>query len=477
MSAPIIDALGWTLLHSLWQGALIAALLAVTLAAMKHFQARARYLVAGGALLVLTVCTLLTLINRLSAPGQSPAAVLAVLEQSAAWSTPLIALVSEQINVLVVLWLTGVLVFSIRFAGGYGYTQRLSHRHVRLMGDAWQSRIAHLAKQLGIQRTLSLAESALVQVPMVIGHLKPMIILPLGLLTHLSRQELEAVLLHELGHVARADYLLNMVQSLVEVLFFFHPAVWWMTGRMRAEREHCCDDLAIAVTRDPVTFAKALARLAELELAGKSPNLAMAASGNGSLIFRIRRLVERDRLPGFTERLASALLVLCGLLTVGFLSAGPQNSRPNQTNAMEAIAMQEMLQERELLEERGLLEDRTQLELATKLHQALEAEFLAQEQSAGANAEAQHLLDMVEKLRTAEARLTDKLAAMEDQKHRLEMETMRFREEADIMTIRKAEQQRARLAREQQRVQFAKEQQEVLELLRLKQREVAARKR
>ncbi|MDJ0839494.1 MAG: M56 family metallopeptidase [Acidobacteriota bacterium] len=455
MNTGLVDALGWTLLHSLWQGVVIASLLAVSLVAMKHCSARARYLTAAGSLLALTLCFFITLAGHLSVPVEAVGTLPALLEQSETVNR----LLTNHMDTLVVLWLTGACVFAVRFLGGYGYTRQLSRRHARFLSEAWQKRTARLACRLGIRRTIVLAESALVQVPMVIGHLKPMIILPLGLLSQLSRQELEAVLLHELGHIARADYLFNMIQSLVEVLFFYHPAVWWITNRMRAEREHCCDDLAVAVTRDPVTFARALARLAELSL-NPAPTPAVAAVGNGSLMFRIRRLVEQDRLPGFSERLVASLLVLGGLLAVGFLSAGPGRSS-------EPIPVQEETAVLELAVSMVEMEIRAEAEI-------LPADERKRRDLAFKEATAHLYREMEQNLAEKRKALRLELEKLEKERRQLELESHGLRMEMRGRLQRLSAQERAETAAV--RADLARlEREEHLRALR--EREIASRRR
>lgn len=310
------EALAWTLIHGLWQGTLIALALSLLAAGMNRTSARARYLVLASGLPLMLLAALFTYANEIRG-GATP--VLDLPEASLGAMSPL------WINLLCLFWVGGVAVFALRFAGGYLYAHRLAAQ-ARPLSQSWQRRLATLAQRLGVQRVIRLAESHKVNVPMVIGHVKPVIVIPVGMLSHLSRAELEAVLLHELGHIARADYLLNLMQSLIEVLFFYHPAVWWLGAQMRAEREHCCDDLAVAVTHDPVTFAKALTRVAEWSPRPLQP--AMAAAGRGSLRHRVQRLVSPDQRSGLPFRLGGGLLMLSLLLVMGLVNADHSDEKP-----------------------------------------------------------------------------------------------------------------------------------------------------
>src|SRR5205823_6807755 len=133
------------------------------------------------------------------------------------------------------------------------------------------------------------AESALVEVPTLVGWLWPVILLPASAISGLAPAELEAILVHELAHVRRHDYLINLLQTGVETILFYHPAIWWLSRRVRQEREHCCDDIAVSLCGDPIAYARALSTMEELRA---SPRWAIAAHG-GSLIVRIRRIVAR----------------------------------------------------------------------------------------------------------------------------------------------------------------------------------------
>jgi len=202
----------------------------------------------------------------------------------------LIEAVEPALPYVVLGWLVGVFGLSIWHLGGWAQLQRLRRKMVKQVSERVNLRLRHMAKQLGIKRAVEIAESALVQVPAVVGWLRPVILLPASALTGLSGEQLEAILAHELAHIKRCDYLVNMLQTAVEILGFYHPAVWWVSHKIRAERENCCDDLAVGVSGDRVAYARALTSLEEVR-AGYT--LAVAASG-GSLFERIRRILGKD---------------------------------------------------------------------------------------------------------------------------------------------------------------------------------------
>ncbi|PYQ18974.1 MAG: peptidase M56 [Acidobacteria bacterium] len=216
---------------------------------------------------------------------------------------------------LVGLWGAGVLVLSLRALGGWALVQRLRRSGLTAVPAAIESTLARLVDALRVSAPVRLYESALVQVPTVIGWLRPVILLPASALTGLSAGQLELILAHELAHIRRGDYLMNLLQTAVETLLFYHPAVWWVSHRMRVEREHCCDDLAVAAGGNPTRYARALADLQGL--CSDAPALAMAATG-GSLLERIARLVGPPQHLSRTSRGLATLLALASMgLAVG----------------------------------------------------------------------------------------------------------------------------------------------------------------
>jgi len=189
---------------------------------------------------------------------------------------------------LVCVWAAGVVMLSLRTAGGWNFAQTLKRHGTRPAEPAWQQVLARLANRMGVARRIALFESTMARVPTVIGWLRPVILLPMSALAGLTPQMMEAILAHELAHIRRHDYLLNMLQTAVETLLFYHPAVWWVGKKIRQERENCCDDLAVAACGDALIYARALTELEQLRAVPF--DLAMAATG-GSLLARIRRLV------------------------------------------------------------------------------------------------------------------------------------------------------------------------------------------
>ena len=217
------------------------------------------------------------------------------------------------VRVVLLVWLSGVAILTLRLLAGWLWVQRLRSRGTAPAPATWQKITARLSKRLHIARPIRLLESAMVEVPTVIGWLRPVVLMPASALSGMGPPQLEAILAHELAHIRRHDYLVNLLQTLVETLLFYHPAVWWLSGRIRIERENCCDDLAVSLCGDPYAYAKALADLEELR--ADSSRLVLAATG-GLLIDRVRRLIGAPshvgRGPGWLAG-STAVVLIAGI--------------------------------------------------------------------------------------------------------------------------------------------------------------------
>jgi beta-lactamase regulating signal transducer with metallopeptidase domain len=303
LDSPLIQAIGWALLHFVWQGAAIGLGTAVTLRALDRTHANARYFAActGLALMILAPASSV-LADRGAVPLESVtlAAASGGLERSVSNA--------QALPVAVGAWMAGVVLLSIRLFASCIRVERLK-RATRDVDEAISRRARVLARRLGVERAVRVGESALVRVPTIVGCLRPVILLPASVVTGLPAAHLDAVLAHELAHVRRHDYFVNVLQSIVETLLFYHPAVWWCSRQIRIEREHCCDDLVVEVCGDRLVYATALAQLEELR--GLKPMLSLNANG-GRLIDRVRRLLTQT--PANEGR--STMWAVAGSLTV-----------------------------------------------------------------------------------------------------------------------------------------------------------------
>src|SRR2546426_1070459 len=283
----VTEALGWALLHSLWQEALAAATLASLLAIVPARAARICYGLAAVTLVVMLALPLATGL-RLHAVAawpvvpESPAAAVAAAR--------LRTTIEPTLPWIVLVWFGGVLVLSLRLMSGWLVARRLGRTATHSVPEACREALARLAARLRVSRSVRVLESAVVQVPAVVGWLRTVILLPASALMGLTPQQLDVLLAHELAHVRRYDYLVNLVQSAIEILLFYHPAVRWVSRGVREEREHCCDDLAVAVCGDAHLYARALLMMESLR--AKTPALALSAAGTqgGTVLGRVRRV-------------------------------------------------------------------------------------------------------------------------------------------------------------------------------------------
>jgi len=290
MRTPAAAAVSWTLIHFLWQGAALALLLALALAALRG--SRSRYAAACAALAAMLAAPLATLAllwpsaARIVQPGHGATRIAWPVAGPAAVSPPV---AGAWYSWLGPLWFAGVLAVCGWRAAAWFAARRMRTAGVCPAAPQWETRLQELASELRLSRPVRLLESCLAEVPMVIGFLRPVILLPVGLATGLRPEQVESLLLHELAHIRRCDYLVNLVQTAIEGLLFYHPAVWWASSVIRAERENCCDDLVVGARGNAQAYA---ATLASLEIARSLPPRPVLAAAGGRLVDRVRRLTN-----------------------------------------------------------------------------------------------------------------------------------------------------------------------------------------
>ena len=346
---PWALAMGWSLLHFLWQGTALALLAWLLLALFRGASAKARYGTACAFLLLMAVAPVATFLF-LQRQAPTLAEPLRLTVEAAAGATvaeaPLAARVKIALDTalpwLLGTWALGVLLLSTRFLGSWVRVQRLRRHSGSPVPAEWHLVLSRLCRELKLSRTVRLLQSAAVDVPTALGWLRPIILLPACALTGLAPQQLEAILAHELAHIRRGDFLVNLLQSLVEVVLFYHPAVWWLSGRIRAERELCCDDVAAALCGDPLILARALTDLEALrEPTSPSPtHLALAANG-GSLMHRVRHLLHPATPTTSSARTAALALLTASLLGAASVAFQDKDKEPapkaDKTTRMKVI--------------------------------------------------------------------------------------------------------------------------------------------
>src|SRR5581483_6825072 len=311
-------------IHFLWQGAAIAAVYAAARRATLTATASARYRIACTALLLIVAAPVATWqalrpaspIQTAIAPDRSarvPASptldrpVLALLPPTVRNAVPA-GRPSPVLSAVVALWMFGAAAFWIRLLGGLAVASRVRSSKARPAGSDWQQMLDRLATRIGLGHPVRLLESAWIQAPAAAGWLRPVIFGPIGMLAGLPAEHVEALLLHELAHIRRRDYLVNVLQGIAEATLFYHPAVWWISGHIREEREACCDDTAVSLSGDRLAYAQLLVSLESCRAA----NLRAAVAANGgSLASRVARILGQPR-PAMES--ASPRLVAIGLL-------------------------------------------------------------------------------------------------------------------------------------------------------------------
>ena len=338
-----LESLGWTLVHFCWQAAAIALVYWLTDAVLRKARSQTRYVLALGTMLLMLVSALATFAYEetrgdaglSSSPGalSSPAMVaigssisnelapLAGLKTSGATTQPVLLPLSRFLPWLDVAWLLGVACLSTRTIGGWRLIHRLRRSVLLKAPETVYANCVCLCERLGITRQVSLYISHHIQGPLTIGIVRPLVIVPVSALMALSPEQLEAVLAHELAHVRRADYFWNLIQTMVETLLFFHPAVWWLGRRLRQQRELCCDDVAVQSCADPLVYATALLRLEERR--SQRLSLAMALDGHrpwSGLSLRIARILgETNGEKGPRELVPIPLAAICAVFLLVLL--------------------------------------------------------------------------------------------------------------------------------------------------------------
>jgi len=332
--APWIDIVGWTLLHFVWQGTAIGLTAAAGFRLLRTTAPHVRYLLASAAMATMLVAPIATMM-RLSASTsaiegprfststvstaatRSPDVARDVAGTSAARASAGRSRLDAVLPAIVLLWLTGVALLQLRLMGGWWRVRRLHRASLRTTPSAWQAMMAPLATRLGLRHLVHVVETHAVDIPTVIGWWRPVILLPVSALAGLTPGQADAILVHELAHIRRHDYLVNGLQHVTETLLFYHPAVWWISRRMRIEREQCCDAVVVELCGDPIDYAAALA---ELE-GGRSRRMALAvAATDGALVHRIRVLLGAQ--PSHQRPLADALVTALVLALVVVTGGG-----------------------------------------------------------------------------------------------------------------------------------------------------------
>lgn len=332
VSDRLFHALSWTLLHSLWQGAIIAFFAGILFFGTAHLSARIRYNLLLGLMVLFVGLVSLTfgaewgehekksmespeLLSEFRHEGSIVLRVFAepatiYLDKKHSWAQ----LFEHYKGLLLFAWGLVLLFKSIKMSLDIAYIYRIRIVRTRPMEADWNTRLLALSKRLGITQKVGLLESGIIPGPASLGVFKPLILLPIGLINHLTVAQVEAILLHELAHIRRSDYLVNILQRVLENVFFFNPGLLWLSHRIREERENCCDDLALQVLKDEQLYAQTLLRFQEYQW--REPQYAQAFGGDKTpLLTRIKRILNRRDYRAL--QVYEKVTLVFGLLCIG----------------------------------------------------------------------------------------------------------------------------------------------------------------
>jgi bla regulator protein BlaR1 len=411
----IIRALCWTLLHSLWQGLILAVLAGLVMLLTKRARSSVRYTLLAAMMLGFLVISGATFVRemRVDVAGANRIGVVGQAGGAANLSGPadgnggvrqgsdangvdgvagsrvggeggrgvgseggsrvggeggrgagdgarnrvgvvgqLVQYFNTHASVVVVVWFIVFLGRLVNLLSGLVYAQRIRYYQVSPIPAEWQERLKLLLARLKIARPVKMLESALIKVPVVVGWLKPVILVPVGMLANLSAQQVESILLHELAHISRKDYVFNLVQHLVDTLFFFNPALLWVSALIRTERENCCDDVAIRETRSRRRLIEALVSFHDYQQGARGyvgpggQGYAMGFGGkDNQMLKRVERIVyKKNHSLNVGERvlMMGSLVLLCGAwITISSsTAAGPETVTVKRTEVVKKTAVE-----------------------------------------------------------------------------------------------------------------------------------------
>lgn len=351
-TTDIIRAFGWTLLHSFWQAFFVYACLRIVLRIWPMASAAIKYHLSFLSLAGIAGWFLVTFYNQLNAIKEAqkiqemamtwdPATIAAAMERLPQQSNGLQTMLpgmESYFPFLVAVYIIGVTLMTIKLCLDLAQLRQMRQEGISAMGVTWDEHLIKLAVSMGVTRKVQLFISQHLQVPVMIGFLKPVILLPAAMVSNLSPEQLETILLHELAHIKRNDYLLNIFQSIVETILFFNPFVWWISKNIRLEREHCCDDLVIAGTVQPLHYAKALVALEEYRLTA-NPMAMAAADDKHHLLHRIKRIMEmKTKNLNYSQRVLALLIIVVGLVSIAWLNPGNKTEKKKKQTTFVGMA-------------------------------------------------------------------------------------------------------------------------------------------
>ena len=322
LESSTVNALVWSIIHSIWQFSLIALIMSLLIKRYQNHTANLRYLIALGSLGFSFVVSLSTFLYYFYETSGTDMITMSEKEDFILYmgSEPLVntslwmdmyAWIDQCQQPIFYTWLIGVLLFASKFLFSLGYVEFLSRTATPIFDqDAYRS-FRKIINHLKIAQNVQIGESKYVKSPMILGFFKPIVLFPVGIINQLDIAETEAILAHELAHFVRKDITINMVQTLVEILFYYHPAIWWISTNIRVERENCCDDLAIKYIGNNIHYAKTLVKMQEIN-SSQSPILALNFSKKDSFFSqRIKRILNMTQTRNYLkEKILTSMVIL-----------------------------------------------------------------------------------------------------------------------------------------------------------------------
>ena len=338
----LVYSLGWTIFHSIWQGILSAFIILIGFLFAEKNNSKLRYGIATASLFFFLFCTIITFVYHFEKISMATTtSVASVTSTTPAGNENLFLMIDNEKSVfenlknifennlplIVMLWFVGMFLFTLKISGGIYFLHKMRKSGLVELSDAWKNVIIKLQTRLNFSKKIQVFESSKTIVPLAFGIIKPVILLPLGIINGMSQTQIESIIIHELAHLRRNDYLVNIIQCFTESIFFYHPAIWWISSVMRDERENCCDDITIQITGNKVEYSKALYNLQLITNFSNKP--ALALTGENSLLRRIKRMNEKNNLlANYGMRLTAfvIMLMLIGIATLVTSSPSSGNS-------------------------------------------------------------------------------------------------------------------------------------------------------
>lgn len=452
-----LHALGATLFHSLWLGVILALLAGLVMFTTRKASASTRYNLLTICLMLFVVAIFFTFYTELQKPIGAEADQVVINLSSGVTNQPVITNVQHDMYSglnkilslwnayayqIVLIWFLIICGKSIQLMVGLNGVYHLRKHKTYAAGKKWDEKLAMLAEKLGLSQPVKMVQSGIAQAPMVVGHFKPLILVPLGLLSGLSDAEVEAILSHELAHIKRKDYLVNLLQSFIEIVFFFNPAVLWVSQLIKTEREHCCDDLAIACVSDRKNYVQALIVCQEFKQ--RAPAYAMAITGKkGSLLHRASRMLfnTNSTLNKMEKTILTIALVSVVVCSAAFKSVGRAKTVTRKEISTSIQVLQDTAKKTKPVE--GKPGDQLEREINSKMDRQLKQ--LAENEKIKRNETAD---DVKARIADQQARKDDARKAVADERMRKEDAKARIADEKLRIADEKLAKEDAKLAEE-----------------------------